>query len=152
MYLDLFSFLTSILDRNDRMTMGASIECRVPFLDHRLLEGLAALPSRRLLRNYQSKALLRSAMNDRLPGQVQRHRKWGFSVPWETYLRQVPRLRQMVVDLPSLEPLASSPLDRGRLTHVVQTFLAGQPQYDLLVRQLFMIAAWHQAIFNGVRE
>ena len=45
MYYDQHTFLCSILDRNDRMTMGASIECRVPFLDYRLVEGLAALPS-----------------------------------------------------------------------------------------------------------
>src|SRR5258705_2941494 len=45
MYSDQHTFLCSILDRNDRMTMGASIECRVPFLDYRLVETLAALPS-----------------------------------------------------------------------------------------------------------
>src|SRR5262249_21927556 len=40
MYSDQHTFLCSILDRNDRMTMGASIECRVPFLDYRLVETL----------------------------------------------------------------------------------------------------------------
>src|SRR5262249_41595414 len=45
MYSDQHTFLCSVLDRNDRMTMGASIECRVPFLDYRLVEMLAALPS-----------------------------------------------------------------------------------------------------------
>src|SRR6185369_2367529 len=50
MYSDLHTFLCSLLDRNDRMTMGASIEARVPFLDYRLVEGLAATPSSALLR------------------------------------------------------------------------------------------------------
>ena len=49
MFMDHETFLGSLLDRNDRMTMGASIECRVPFLDYRLVEGLSALPSSRLL-------------------------------------------------------------------------------------------------------
>src|SRR5262249_45295360 len=42
MYVDLHTYLCSLLDRNDRMTMGASIECRVPLLDYRLVEGVAA--------------------------------------------------------------------------------------------------------------
>src|SRR4030095_13657542 len=50
MYNDQHTFLCSLLDRNDRMTMGASIACRVPFLDYRLVEGLAAMPSAALLK------------------------------------------------------------------------------------------------------
>ena len=61
MYSDQHTFLCSVLDRNDRMTMGASIECRVPFLDYRLVEMLAALPSAILFHGRRSKGLLRSA-------------------------------------------------------------------------------------------
>ena len=70
MYSDLHTFLGSILDRNDRMTMGASIECRVPFLDYRLVEMLAALPSSVLLAGKRNKHVLRQAVGDRLPEAV----------------------------------------------------------------------------------
>jgi asparagine synthase (glutamine-hydrolysing) len=93
MYSDQHTFLCSLLDRNDRMTMGASIECRVPFLDYRLVEGLAALPSSVLLGGKQSKYLLRQSVGTKLPVAVRKYRKWGFGVPWKNYFRQVPELR-----------------------------------------------------------
>src|SRR5262249_25147766 len=86
MFVDQHTYLGSLLDRNDRMTMGASIECRVPFLDHRRVEGLAAMPTRELLRGLKGKVLLRRAVGKRLPASVRAHRKWGFGVPWTTYL------------------------------------------------------------------
>src|SRR5206468_5082133 len=92
MYSDQHTFLCSILDRNDRMTMGGSIECRVPFLDYRLVEMLAALPSSVLFMGRRSKGLLRASVGSRLPPRVLRHRKWGFGVPWKQYLRQVEEL------------------------------------------------------------
>jgi asparagine synthase (glutamine-hydrolysing) len=145
MYSDQHTFLCSILDRNDRMTMGASIECRVPFLDYRLVEGLAALPSSLLHVGRRGKPLLRSAMGDRLSLAVRRHRKWGFGVPWSRYLRDHPRLRSMVQDLPDLEPMRSGPFERSRLTSMIREFLGGDESRATLVRQLVMIAAWHQA-------
>ncbi|MGH7717525.1 MAG: asparagine synthase (glutamine-hydrolyzing), partial [Gemmatimonadaceae bacterium] len=72
MYSDQHTFLCSLLDRNDRMTMGASIECRVPFLDYRLVERLASLPSAKLLSMFRSKHLLRTSLGERLPRRVQR--------------------------------------------------------------------------------
>src|SRR5262245_18940299 len=70
MYLDLQTYLGSLLDRNDRMTMGASIECRVPFLDYRLVEGIAAMPSATLFSTRQTKYVLRKAVGHRLPPEV----------------------------------------------------------------------------------
>ncbi|HEY2951834.1 MAG TPA: asparagine synthase (glutamine-hydrolyzing), partial [Verrucomicrobiae bacterium] len=80
MHNDTFTFLCSLLDRNDRMTMGASIECRVPFLDYRLVEGVAGLPSSALLAGRGSKPLLRAALGDRLPPAVLTGGKRGFAV------------------------------------------------------------------------
>ncbi len=70
--------------------MGASIECRVPFLDFRLVEGLAALPSSVLNSGHQSKILLRRSVGDRLPEAVQKYRKWGFAVPWSKTFERFP--------------------------------------------------------------
>jgi asparagine synthase (glutamine-hydrolysing) len=145
MYSDQHTFLCSILDRNDRMTMGASIECRVPFLDYRLVEGLAALPTSSLLGHGRSKRLLRSAVGERLPHAVLRKPKWGFGVPWGQHLRRVPELRELVASLPSSPPTSDGPFDRGALRRMVARFLAGDPEGEALVRQLVMINVWHQA-------
>ena len=149
MYSDQHTFLCSILDRNDRMTMGASIECRVPFLDYRLVEGLGALPSSDLFTLKKGKVLLRQAVGDRLPDDVRRHRKWGFAVPWERYFRRNPALRALVASLPDRDPVRSGPFDRFELRTAVSMFLAGDERWDNLVRQLVMVDVWYQAVCAG---
>lgn len=149
MYSDQHTFLCSVLDRNDRMTMAASIECRVPFLDYRLVEGLAALPSSVLLAGRGNKPLLRRSMRGRLPFPVLRHRKWGFGVPWKTYMREVPAIRDRVAGLPAAEPVRSGPFDTVRLARRVAAFLQGDDEPAALMRQLLMIAAWHEACVQG---
>lgn len=148
MYSDTHIFLCSILDRNDRMTMGASIECRVPFLDYRIVEGLAALPSSQLLSYRQSKPILRKAFRDKLPEAVRKHRKWGFSVPWTKYLRSVSELRQIVEKLTTLEPVRSGSFSLEKVKAVAQEFLSGDNSNELLVRQLVMLALWYQVQFE----
>jgi len=145
MYSDQHTFLCSILDRNDRMTMGASIECRVPFLDFRLVEGLAALPTRHLVSGLRGKALLRRAIGSRLPPPVRRHRKWGFGVPWARYLRETPRLRERVAALPELEPIRGGPFDGAALRRQIASFLGGDGRHEALIWGLVMMTAWAEA-------
>ena len=151
MYSDLHTFLCSILDRNDRMTMGASIECRVPFLDYRLVEGLAALPTSTLLNGNrkQTKHLLRQAIGNRLPEAILNYRKWGFAVPWSQYLRQIPELRELVNDLPDLDPVCEGPFERTKIRKIVDGFLRGEKHNEELIRQLVMIAVWYRACLNN---
>ena len=148
MYSDQHTFLCSILDRNDRMTMGSSIECRVPFLDYRLVEGLAAVPTRELLNLRQGKLLLRRAVGDRLPVAVRRHPKWGFAVPWERYFRRIPSLREMLLRLSKAEPFVSGPFSSRRIDAVIQAFINGDDSQANLVWQLAMIAVWYEAVWG----
>jgi asparagine synthase (glutamine-hydrolysing) len=149
MYADQHTFLCSILDRNDRMTMGASIECRVPFLDYRLVEGLAALPTSNLLGHTRSKLLLRRALGERLPKAVLRKPKWGFGVPWGQHMRCVPELRELVASLASSPPVSNGPFDRAAVDRMVLAFLAGDHRYDALVRQLLMVSLWYKVCVSS---
>jgi len=148
MYLDQHTYLCSILDRNDRMTMGASIECRVPFLDYRLVEGAAALPSRFLFSGRRGKAILRQALGGRLPKGIRRHRKWGFAAPWSQYLRSVTELRERVMGLPATRPISEGPIDPHRLREAIAGFLSGDDRLGILIRQLLMLAVWHESYFS----
>jgi asparagine synthase (glutamine-hydrolysing) len=145
MYSDQHTFLCSLLDRNDRMTMGASIECRVPFLSMELVEGAAALPSNQLLAGRGSKPLLRRAIGNRLPPAILAYRKWGFGVPWGMYMRDLAPLRQLVNELPDTEPIRSGPFDRSRLRTVIGHFLAGDPDAQSLILQLLLVTNWYRA-------
>jgi hypothetical protein len=66
-------------------------------------------------------------------------------VPYARYLRQVDNLRDVVLQLPDLAPICDGPFDKKRLGSVLRSFLVGDDRYQYLVRQLVMIAVWHQA-------
>ncbi len=145
MYYDQHTYLSSILDRNDKMTMAASIECRTPFLDYRLVEGLASMPSSLLFKGWKNKSLLRRALGDRLPSAVLRGRKKGFDVPWPLYMRQNAALKKQVLELPGHPVLASLTLDRRKMEQGIKAFLAGDDTHARLVRHLLMLAVWYDA-------
>lgn len=150
MYGDQHVFLCSLLDRNDRMTMGASIECRVPFLDFRLVEGLAALKSSSFLERGLNKALSRRSLGEKIPTSIKSHRKWGFGVPWTRYYREVPVFRRLIQDLHKEEAMRSSPFRASTVRDVVREFLDGNDRYAQLVRQWAMISGWHRAYFDRI--
>jgi len=82
LYCDQHSRLVDdILVKGDRMSMGAGIEARVPFLDHKLVEFAARLPRRMKVSGLRSKVLLKQLAARYLPPQVVYRRKVGFTVP-----------------------------------------------------------------------
>ncbi len=75
-----------LLLKNDRMTMAHGVEARVPYLDHKLVELCAQMPSRFKLSWLRDKLLLREVTSGRLPERVRRRKKTGFSVPLAQWL------------------------------------------------------------------
>lgn len=74
-----------ILFLNDRAAMANSIESRLPFLDHRIVEFVCSIPQEFKLRRLTNKYLLRRAMEDMIPAATVRERKQAFFVPIEKY-------------------------------------------------------------------
>jgi asparagine synthase (glutamine-hydrolysing) len=81
LYADTKTYLHELLMKQDQMSMAASIESRVPFLDHPLMEFAARLPQRMKLRGLTTKYVLREAMRGLLPDAILTRRKMGFPVP-----------------------------------------------------------------------
>jgi len=84
---DLQTYLVRLLMKQDRMSMAASIESRVPFLDHELVEHVVALPGRLKLRGLTTKAVLRDAFRPLVPRPILTRPKMGFPVPVGRWLR-----------------------------------------------------------------
>ena len=84
---DLKTYLHELLMKQDQMSMAASIESRVPFLDHKLVEFAAALPVKMKLRGLATKYILRRAMSKRLPQEILTRKKMGFPVPVGSWFR-----------------------------------------------------------------
>jgi asparagine synthase (glutamine-hydrolysing) len=76
-----------LLMRVDKITMSTSIEARVPFLDHRLVEFTAHIPTTMKLRGMRTKHILKEAVRDLIPADVIDRRKQGFSAPVKEWFR-----------------------------------------------------------------
>ena len=120
LYADLKTYLVELLMKQDQMSMAASIESRVPFLDHQLVEFAAALPPRLKLRGFTTKWILRQAVRSILPAEILSRPKMGFPVPfgvwmrggWNDVARDIlldSRTRQRgIVDAPEVERLLAA--------------------------------------------
>jgi asparagine synthase (glutamine-hydrolysing) len=87
LYADTKTYLHELLMKQDQMSMAASIESRVPFLDHKLVEYTAKLPERMKLRGRETKWILREAMKGILPPEILTRSKMGFPVPIGNWFR-----------------------------------------------------------------
>lgn len=81
LYVDTKTYLHELLMKQDQMSMAASVESRVPFLDHKMVEFTARLPERMKLRGRTTKWILREAMKGILPNEIIDRPKMGFPVP-----------------------------------------------------------------------
>src|SRR5262249_42429546 len=87
LYLDTKTYLVELLMKQDQMSMAASVESRVPFLDHRLVEFAAQLPDQWKLSGFATKRILRTAMKGILPDAILNRPKMGFPVPFTQWTR-----------------------------------------------------------------
>ena len=87
LYVDTHTYLQELLMKQDQMSMAASIESRVPFLDHKLCEFSARLPDRLKIRGLTTKRVLRESFKTRLPKPILTRPKLGFPVPLAAWFR-----------------------------------------------------------------
>lgn len=144
LYFDQHTYLCSLLDRNDRCTMGTSIECREPYLDQRLLAGLGTLEDHWFFTGKKGKFILKSIMEHKLPQEIINFRKIGLSVPWGTYFQQFPQLRD------ELDHFAKSPIfEIPFLENINGPKLAAEVQKENVkilpyFMPLFMLHCWQK--------
>lgn len=97
--LDQHTYLVSILNRQDKMSMAASIESRVPILDYRVVEFANSLPDKFKQTGSQTKMILKKLAERHLPHEVVHRRKSGFGVPLPQWLRSSTGLGKLALDV-----------------------------------------------------
>jgi asparagine synthase (glutamine-hydrolysing) len=86
LYTDIKTYLVELCMKQDQMSMAASVESRVPFLDHVLVEFASRIPASMKTRGLQGKQILKRAMRGLLPASIIERRKMGFPTPISSWL------------------------------------------------------------------
>lgn len=144
LYLDTKVWLPDdLLMKADKMTMATSVELRVPFLDHVLVEYAASLPVSYKIRGGETKYLLKHAMESRLPKSLLYRTKKGFPVPISRWLREkADGVREVLLDGASAnrEYFESSFLER-----IIRDHEQTQTDMSDLLWPFLVFEYWHQA-------
>ncbi len=100
LYTDINTYLVELLMKQDQMSMAASIESRVPFLDHPLVEFAAGIPTAYAIKGLEGKSILKSAVEDLLPHSIIYRKKMGFPTPWSGWLvgEQLQELENLLLE------------------------------------------------------
>jgi asparagine synthase (glutamine-hydrolysing) len=100
LYTDIKTYLVELLMKQDQMSMAASVESRVPFLDHELVEFTARIPSKYDTDGLAGKSILKAAVEDLLPREIIYRQKMGFPTPWAYWLagEQLDQLESMLLE------------------------------------------------------
>jgi asparagine synthase (glutamine-hydrolysing) len=148
LYADTKTYLHELLMKQDQMSMAASIESRVPFLDHPLVEFATRLPARLKLRGLTTKYVLREAMRDTLPPEILTRKKMGFPVPIDAWFRGPFR---PVVDELVLGPRAIERglFDPASLRTLVADHDSGQARNGQRIWSLINLELWHRIFIDG---
>jgi asparagine synthase (glutamine-hydrolysing) len=142
MLSDLTLGLPALLRYCDRNSMAHSVEARLPFLDHRLVELCFSLPSQARIHNGRTKAILRDALRDRVPEAVLARRdKIGFATPETDWLRD--DVRGLIADVVSSRSFA----ERGyvkpdRLSAIVRSRDEGDPSAAAALWRCVNLELW----------
>ncbi|AWI25839.1 asparagine synthase (glutamine-hydrolyzing) [Flavobacterium pallidum] len=142
LYFDQHTYLCSLLDRNDRCTMGASIECREPYLDQRLVKGLGSLDDKWLFTGKKGKYILKSSVENRLPEEILNFRKIGLSAPWGDYLIKNPAFAEEVESFIKSDIFRMPYLEHIDAEKLVCQLRKGERQMVSYVMPLFMLHIW----------
>ncbi len=142
LFFDQHTYLCSLLDRNDRCTMGTSIECREPFLDPRLIVGLGTLDDKWLFTGKKGKFILKDTMKERLPNEILNFKKVGLSSPWGDYLTKNKLFAEELELFKKSEIFEIRYFENINATKLVESFQKGNVKMLPYILPLFMMHIW----------
>lgn len=147
LYVDTKTYLHELLMKQDQMSMAASIESRVPFLDHKLVEFTAKMPVNMKLRGADTKFLLREAMRGVLPSPILSRDKMGFPVPLGQWFRG--EFRHVVDEFVLSERAAARGIFNEEFVRsLVARHNAGE-NHDQRIWFLINFEIWQRRFFDG---
>ena len=136
-----------LLVKADMATMACSLETRSPFLDHKLMDFAASLPSEYKMKRFIKKYILKKAIKDIVPPANIHRKKMGFGVPIGKWFRN--ELKDFVRDI----LLSKKSVERGYfkaeyLEKMVNDHISGKGNYAAQLWALLMLELWHKKFID----
>jgi len=136
-----YSLPDNLLTKVDRMTMANSLEARVPFLDHRIVERVNSIPTRQHLAN-GTKPVLRRAVSDIVPGYVLEREKHGFNVPTAEWFAEPLDQIEAIFDE---EVLSGIPyVDTKKVHTLLDRHQSAETDYSNYLWKILVYVSWYQ--------
>jgi asparagine synthase (glutamine-hydrolysing) len=133
----------NLLERGDRMTMAASIEARMPFMDHELAAFVSRLPDRFRVKGHTGKWILREAMKRLLPRAILDRPKIGFRVPVNEWFREP--MRDYLYDhLTGPDSRTKGYFNRMALDTLLSEHVTGRQNHEKVLWCLLNLEIWHR--------
>jgi len=147
LYTDIKTYLVELLMKQDQMSMATSIESRVPFLDHPLVEFAASLPDSWKLSRFTTKRILREAMNGVLPPSILNRPKMGFPVPFAAWTRGAWNgvVRDVLLDRQARE---RGLFDAGAIDQLLAAHAAGAAEGGDRLWTLLNLELWYRTFID----
>ncbi len=148
LYADQKTYLVQLLMKQDRMSMAASIESRVPFLDHHFLALAMRIPDRFKIRGREQKYIFKKAVEDLLPENVVYRRKMGFPTPLKQWLKE-PALAPQLDALCKPGSFIAEWIDREAVARLIAAHRSGLADATDRLWRLLNLELWGQRFFVG---
>lgn len=148
LYTDIKTYLVELLMKQDNMSMAASIESRVPFLDHELVEWTMNVPAQVQIQGTSGKRILKKAMEDLLPHSVIYRPKLGFPTPWSGWLAgsQLDSIERLLLEPRSMK---RGFFERAAVEKLFREHRARHRDHYERIWRLLNLELWHRACIEG---
>jgi asparagine synthase (glutamine-hydrolysing) len=141
LYTDIKTYLVELLMKQDQMSMAASVESRVPFLDHGLVEFTARIPSKHSIDGMAGKSILKAAVKDLLPSSIVYRKKMGFPTPWAYWLEgtTIDHIQEQLTEPRTLERGLFRP---EAINRIIAEHRAGHRDHGNRIWRLLNLELW----------
>jgi asparagine synthase (glutamine-hydrolysing) len=145
------TYLVELLMKQDQMSMAASIESRVPFLDHEFVEFSTRVPQHMKLRNGEGKYIVKKAIEGLVPHEIIYRKKMGFPTPLRDWLRDE-KADGLFDILRAKDGLLARYIDPGQLGRLIERQRSGAEDATDRIWRLLTLQIWGDLWLTGKRE
>ena len=151
LYADQKTYLVKLLMKQDQMSMAASIESRVPFLDHTFVEFAMQVPDRLKIRGGIQKYIFKKAVEDLLPREIVHRKKMGFPTPIRQWLLDA-RAEPLYAAIQARDGFLASYLDLREVERLIGRHRSGAEDATDRIWRLINLQMWGDLFITGKRD